>query len=73
MKKTYFERLEHFKTWVTKSSPIEAQFRQMDERERRCTLLMLAHDYPAEFIWAGDEFADMVEKLNDTKTSQRNQ
>ena len=72
MKKTYFQRLEHFKIWATKSRPIEAQFDEMDARERRCTLLMLAHNYPAEFIWAGDEFADMVEKLNDTETSKRN-
>ena len=72
MKKTYFQRLEHFKIWAKKSGPIEAQFDEMDARERRCTLLLLAHNYPAEFIWAGDEFADMVEKLNDAETSQRN-
>ena len=72
MKKTsYFERLEHFKTWVTKSVPIEAQFDQMDARERRCTLLMLAHNYPDEFLWASREFTDMVETLDDAKTRQR--
>jgi hypothetical protein len=47
-------------------------FEKMDARERRCTLLMLAHNYPDEFFWANREFTEMVEELHDvTDPSQR--
>jgi hypothetical protein len=70
-RKPYAARIEDAEAWCRKLRPIEELLDKMDERERRCTLLMLAHHYPHEYLWAGRQFRDLLETLDDPETNQR--